>query len=92
MMHFVPGAVSIIILLGLTWVFAFFTISEAAIVFHYLFAIFNSLQGLWIFIFYCFLKHDVQNMWMKCLPCCPSPKESTSSSKGKNASKCDMPV
>ncbi|XP_013379590.1 adhesion G-protein coupled receptor G6 isoform X2 [Lingula anatina] len=86
----VRGALSIMVLLGLTWVFAFFTFSARFIVFHYLFAIFNSLQGLFVFIFHCFLKHDVRMMWMRSLPCCPKPKDSStfnSSTGVSNSSK-----
>ncbi|XP_013379586.1 adhesion G-protein coupled receptor G6 isoform X2 [Lingula anatina] len=89
----VRGALGIMALLGLTWVFAFFTFSAKFIVFHYLFAIFNSLQGLFVFIFHCFLKHDVRMMWMRSLPCCPKPKDSStfnSSSKVPNRVSTEM--
>ncbi|XP_059154611.1 adhesion G-protein coupled receptor G2-like [Physella acuta] len=50
---------SLFILLGLTWIFAFCAIGKFRIVFNYLFAIFNSFQGLFIFTFYCMLKQEV---------------------------------
>ena len=60
------GAFSVTILLGLTWLFAVFAVGGAAsLVFHYLFAIFNTLQGLFIFIFYCLLKKDVMKAWRR---------------------------
>lgn len=40
------GAIGMIILLGLTWVFAIFAIDKASLAFNYMFAIFNSLQVL----------------------------------------------
>ncbi|XP_078619583.1 uncharacterized protein LOC144886735 isoform X1 [Branchiostoma floridae x Branchiostoma japonicum] len=67
------GAVGLSILLGLTWALAIFAIREANVVINYLFAIFNSLQGLFIFIFHCVMKKDVQNNWRRMIPCCPNP-------------------
>lgn len=78
------GAVSVVILLGLTWIFAIFAADGAGIVFTYLFAIFNSLQGLFIFIFYCLLKKDAKRAWIA--KCCPrfSDKDSQTS-RGKDS-------
>ncbi|XP_035744459.1 adhesion G-protein coupled receptor G2 [Egretta garzetta] len=53
-------------LLGITWGFAFFTVNE---VFTYLFTIFNSLQGFFIFIFYCVTKENVRKQWRRYLCC-----------------------
>ena len=55
------GAIIVILLLGLTYIFAFCAISLADVVFFYLFAIFNSFQGLFLFIFYGLLKNDAYN-------------------------------
>ncbi|KAL8620952.1 hypothetical protein ACOMHN_044099 [Nucella lapillus] len=63
------GALGVAILLGLTWIFALFAVDRASVVFYYLFAIFNSLQGLWIFVFYCVLKKEARNSWRRALPC-----------------------
>ncbi|XP_064628350.1 adhesion G-protein coupled receptor G2-like isoform X7 [Lineus longissimus] len=76
------GAVSVLVLLGLTWLFAFLSIGDASLAFAYIFAILNTLQGLWVFVFYCLLKKDVQHAWMRKLICCPTPEDSRSS-KGK---------
>ncbi|XP_070567743.1 adhesion G-protein coupled receptor G6-like [Ptychodera flava] len=59
------AAIGLMVLLGLTWTFAIFAISEASLVFMYLFAIFNCLQGLFIFVFHCALKTDIQNGWKR---------------------------
>ncbi|XP_071133675.1 adhesion G-protein coupled receptor G6-like isoform X1 [Mytilus edulis] len=59
------GAIALIVLLGLTWAFAIFSIDGGGIVFQYLFTIFNSLQGLFIFIFYCLLKTEAQQAWKR---------------------------
>ena len=48
------------ILLGTTWVFALFAVGEAATIFQWLFCIFNSLQGFFIFIFYTARNPDLR--------------------------------
>ncbi|XP_059154546.1 uncharacterized protein LOC131940023 isoform X2 [Physella acuta] len=48
-------------ILGITWIFGVLSVSKETVVFQYLFAIFNSLQGLFIFIFQCFLQHQVRD-------------------------------
>ncbi|WAR10313.1 AGRL3-like protein [Mya arenaria] len=50
-LHF-QAAVSIFVILGLTWVFGFMTVDDTRIVFHYLFALFNAFQGLFVFLFF----------------------------------------
>ena len=52
---------SIIILpiLGFTWVFAVLDFFFDQVTFKYLFAIFNSLQGFFIFLFHCLLNNKV---------------------------------
>ncbi|XP_070567747.1 adhesion G-protein coupled receptor G6-like [Ptychodera flava] len=57
------AAIGVTVLLGLTWVFAIFAVGSASLVFNYLFAIFNSLQGLFIFIFHCAMKKEIRNGW-----------------------------
>ncbi|XP_078573507.1 adhesion G-protein coupled receptor G7-like [Branchiostoma floridae x Branchiostoma japonicum] len=56
-------AMAVMVLVGLTWVFGFFMISDGRIVFSYLFCIFNSLQGFFIFIFHTLRQKEVQNLW-----------------------------
>ncbi|XP_078619897.1 adhesion G-protein coupled receptor G6-like isoform X2 [Branchiostoma floridae x Branchiostoma japonicum] len=73
------GAIGLVILLGLTWVLAIFAIAEASLTFSYLFAIVNSLQGMFIFVFHCVLKKDVQNHWKTILPCGPKGRPGTPS-------------
>ncbi|XP_067675273.1 uncharacterized protein [Haliotis asinina] len=48
-------------LMGVTWVFGVFSVNEDLIVFQYLFAVFNSLQGFFIFIFHCLVSRQVQD-------------------------------
>ena len=54
---------AILVVLGLTWVFGILAIKDAKLVFQYLFCIFNSLQGLLVFIFYCVLSKDTRRKW-----------------------------
>ncbi|KAK0144830.1 Adhesion G-protein coupled receptor G2 [Merluccius polli] len=51
------------VLLGLTWGFAFFAWGPVNLAFMYLFAIFNSLQGFFIFVFHCAVKENVRRQW-----------------------------
>uniref|UniRef100_A0A3B1ISQ8 Adhesion G-protein coupled receptor G6 n=1 Tax=Astyanax mexicanus TaxID=7994 RepID=A0A3B1ISQ8_ASTMX len=63
------SVVSLTFLLGMTWGFAFFAWGPVNLAFMYLFSIFNSLQGLFIFIFHCALKENVQKQWRRYLCC-----------------------
>ena len=49
----------LVVLLGLTWVFGFMYVNEDSLAFAYIFTILNSLQGLFIFIFHCFMDRKV---------------------------------
>ena len=56
-------------LFGLTWIFAAFTVSAASTAFQFLFAIFNSLQGFFIFLFFCVFGKEGRKLWLKVLCC-----------------------
>ncbi|KAK0058290.1 adhesion G-protein coupled receptor D1, partial [Biomphalaria pfeifferi] len=47
-------------LLGLTWIFGLASVSEQLVAFQYIFAILNSLQGFFIFLFHCALNTEVR--------------------------------
>ena len=47
-------------LLGISWSFGVLTMTSDKIVFNYIFAIFNSLQGFFIFIFHCVFNKQVR--------------------------------
>ncbi|XP_076077326.1 uncharacterized protein LOC143047887 [Mytilus galloprovincialis] len=47
-------------LFGVTWVFGVLSMSKDLVVFQYLFAIFNSLQGFFIFVFHCLMDKRVK--------------------------------
>ncbi|CAB1421267.1 unnamed protein product [Pleuronectes platessa] len=65
----VRSLVGITILLGLSWGFAFFAWGPVNLAFMYLFAIFNSLQGFFIFVFHCAVKENVRRQWRIYLCC-----------------------
>ncbi|XP_071170139.1 latrophilin-like protein 1 [Mytilus edulis] len=56
----VKGALILIPLLGLTWMFGLMAVNEDFVIFQYLFAIFNSLQGFFIFLFHCVFNSEVR--------------------------------
>ncbi|XP_061696272.1 adhesion G protein-coupled receptor L2-like isoform X2 [Syngnathoides biaculeatus] len=62
----VLGAFALLCLLGLTWSFGLFFLNESSIVMAYLFTIFNTLQGMFIFIFHCLLQKKVRKEYGKC--------------------------
>ncbi|XP_034999562.2 adhesion G-protein coupled receptor G6 isoform X1 [Hippoglossus stenolepis] len=78
------SVISLSFLLGMTWGFALFAWGPVSLAFMYLFAIFNSLQGLFIFIFHCALKENVQKQWRRYL-CCGRFKLSDNSDWSKTA-------
>ncbi|XP_070589739.1 adhesion G-protein coupled receptor G6 isoform X2 [Erythrolamprus reginae] len=59
------SVISLTFLLGMTWGFAFFGWGPLYLPFLYLFCISNSLQGLFIFIFHCAMKENVQKQWRR---------------------------
>ncbi|XP_056911329.1 adhesion G-protein coupled receptor G2 isoform X2 [Takifugu flavidus] len=65
----IRSVVGITLLLGLTWGFAFFAWGPVNLAFMYLFAIFNSLQGFFIFVFHCAVKDVVRRQWRTYLCC-----------------------
>ncbi|XP_017273593.1 adhesion G-protein coupled receptor G2 isoform X2 [Kryptolebias marmoratus] len=65
----VRSVVGITLLLGLTWGFAFFAWGPVNLPFMYLFSIFNSLQGFFIFVFHCAVKDNVRKQWRTYLCC-----------------------
>ena len=60
--------IGVMILLGLTWVFGGLTVvRETSLAFQILFAIFNSSQGFFLFLFFCMLNKDAREAWKKIL-------------------------
>ena len=52
------------VLMGTTWIIGLLAVDVLTIPMQVLFCIFNSLQGFFIFIFYCALNSDVRKQWM----------------------------
>uniref|UniRef100_A0A8C2Q8F9 Adhesion G protein-coupled receptor L3 n=1 Tax=Cyprinus carpio TaxID=7962 RepID=A0A8C2Q8F9_CYPCA len=69
----VIGAIALLCLLGLTWAFGLMYVNESTVIMAYLFTIFNSLQGMFIFIFHCVLQKKVRKKHTVCVKrCCCS--------------------
>ncbi|CAB4010984.1 Brain-specific angiogenesis inhibitor 3, partial [Paramuricea clavata] len=58
----VKTAVAIFPILGLTWVFGLMTFNRETLFFRYLFAVFNSAQGMLIFLFHCVLNKQTREV------------------------------
>ncbi|XP_037775671.1 LOW QUALITY PROTEIN: uncharacterized protein LOC119572665 [Penaeus monodon] len=56
-------AVCVFFLLGFTWIFGLLAIKELRPVFSYLFCIFNTLQGFFIFLFHVCRERSARRMW-----------------------------
>ncbi|KAM8802922.1 adhesion G protein-coupled receptor L3 isoform 6-T6 [Rhynchonycteris naso] len=84
----VIGAIALLCLLGLTWAFGLMYINESTVIMAYLFTIFNSLQGMFIFIFHCVLQKKVRKEYGKCLRthCCSGKSTESSIGSGKTSS------
>ncbi|ESN95797.1 hypothetical protein HELRODRAFT_178980 [Helobdella robusta] len=59
----VQVALCCFVIMGLTWSFAFFAYGDASVVMYFLFAIFNSLQGLFIFLLFNLREKPVRHAW-----------------------------
>ncbi len=80
---------SVMIMFGLSWVFGAFSIGEGAIVFQWLFVIFNTSQGFMLFLFFCVIGADAREEWKNLLTCNKYKKKlslntSTSNSQSKS--------
>ncbi|CAB4021159.1 adhesion G- coupled receptor D1-like [Paramuricea clavata] len=58
----VKAAVVIFPILGLTWVFGLMTFNKETLFFRYLFAVFNSAQGMLIFLFHCAFNKQIRDV------------------------------
>ncbi|KAG9346902.1 hypothetical protein JZ751_005829, partial [Albula glossodonta] len=83
----VIGAIALLCLLGLTWAFGLMYVNENTVIMAYLFTIFNSLQGMFIFIFHCVLQKKVRKEYGRCLRavCCSGKSVETSIGSGKSS-------
>ncbi|XP_058246386.1 adhesion G-protein coupled receptor D1 isoform X3 [Hemibagrus wyckioides] len=47
-------------ILGISWIFGVLAVNDQSFLFQYMFAVFNSLQGFFIFLFHCLLNSEVR--------------------------------
>ncbi|XP_012683935.2 adhesion G-protein coupled receptor D1 isoform X2 [Clupea harengus] len=47
-------------ILGISWIFGVLAINDQSLLFQYMFSVFNSLQGFFIFLFHCLLNSEVR--------------------------------
>ncbi|KAJ8371788.1 hypothetical protein AAFF_G00302120 [Aldrovandia affinis] len=86
----VLGAFALLCLLGLTWSFGLFFLNDSSVVTAYLFTVFNTLQGGFIFIFHCLLQKKVRKEYTRCLRqshCCRGLPPETSHSSTKTSTR-----
>ncbi|XP_050519507.1 latrophilin Cirl isoform X1 [Diabrotica virgifera virgifera] len=93
--HFawLKGAFILVFLLGLTWTFGFLYLNKESVAMAYIFAILNSLQGFFIFLFHCIQNEKVRKEYRKiirrhswlpqCLRC-SSPSGGSGSTSGSS--------
>ncbi|XP_067218567.1 adhesion G protein-coupled receptor L2-like isoform X1 [Chanodichthys erythropterus] len=85
------GAFALLCLLCLTWSFGLFFLNDSSVIMAYLFTIFNTLQGMFIFIFHCLLQKKVRKEYSKCFrqsQCCSAlPSEGPHSANKSSASR-----
>uniref|UniRef100_A0A673L2K5 Adhesion G protein-coupled receptor G4a n=1 Tax=Sinocyclocheilus rhinocerous TaxID=307959 RepID=A0A673L2K5_9TELE len=68
-LHDLRVVASLTFLLGLTWILTFVAWGPAKTPLLYLFSLLNSLQGFFIFLFYCLMKDNVRKQWRIHLCC-----------------------
>ena len=59
-------AAALSVVMGTTWIVGLFAVGKLTLSFQVIFCIFNSLQGFFIFIFYCARVKDVREEWKRC--------------------------
>ena len=80
----------VMFLFGLTWLFGAFTVADASLAFQILFVVFNSLQGFFIFLFFCVFSKDARELWIETLSCSsktPQSSQAKYTSSGTAATK-----
>ncbi|XP_053647572.2 uncharacterized protein [Cherax quadricarinatus] len=60
-------AICVFFLLGFTWIFGILAIWKGRLLFSYLFCIFNTLQGFFIFMFHVFRERSARRLWREFL-------------------------
>ena len=60
---------SVMLMFGLSWLFGALSIDQGAIFFQWPFVILNTLQGFFLFIFFCVIGDDAREEWLNLLSC-----------------------
>uniref|UniRef100_A0A3Q1ITF0 Adhesion G protein-coupled receptor G4b n=1 Tax=Anabas testudineus TaxID=64144 RepID=A0A3Q1ITF0_ANATE len=68
-LHDLRAVASLTVLLGLTWSVGLFSFGPGRVVLLYLFTIFNTVQGFFVFLFHCLMKENVRKQWRIHLCC-----------------------
>ena len=55
--------ICVMLLFGLSWIFAAFSVKETEYVFEVLFTVFNATQGFFIFVFICLFNQEIRQEW-----------------------------
>ena len=78
----------VMFLFGLTWLFAILTFSVTGLreTFQILFTIFNSLQGFFVFLFFCVFNNEAREAWKELLSCKRCRSKSFSPLQAKTSS------
>ncbi|XP_047501682.1 uncharacterized protein LOC125047492 [Penaeus chinensis] len=78
-------AICVFVLLGFTWIFGILAIWKGRLLFSYLFCIFNTLQGFFIFIFHVYRGRSARRLWGDFLSVISKSPSSTEPSNSNNA-------
>ena len=81
---------SCLVIMGLTWIIGVLAIGPLKTTLQIVFTIFNSLQGAFIFVFYCLLNSRVQEEWKACFGIGTTGEMSSQGSKKTSSSKASM--
>ena len=60
---------SVMLMFGLSWLFGALSISDAAIFFQWPFVILNTMQGFFLFLFFCVIGKDAREEWINLFTC-----------------------
>ncbi|XP_060753276.1 adhesion G protein-coupled receptor E1 isoform X5 [Tachysurus vachellii] len=83
---FTITAIAQLCVLGTMWIFGCFQFDEGTLVMSYLFTIFNSLQGVLVFIMHCLLSKQVRDEYIRFLTCLTARQKSSYSEFSTNQS------
>nr|XP_054753758.1 adhesion G-protein coupled receptor G6-like [Lytechinus pictus] len=86
------NATALIVLMGLTWAVGFLTAIEgASLAVQIIFIILNSLQGCFLFLFYCLRNPAARSLWRKLFCRCLPPVEESTTRGSSNGSRSRTP-